>query len=57
VLVPPHLRERARLDKDAVWAGMGQKLELWSKGEWERALTMSSDEEQELRSALEQVSL
>ena len=57
VLIPPHLRERAKLDKDAVWAGMGQMLELWSKSEWERALAMTPDEAVELRSALEQVKL
>ena len=57
VLVPPGLRERAKLDKDAVWAGMGSILELWSKAEWERALTMTPEEALELRSALEQVKL
>jgi MraZ protein len=57
VLVPPHLREKAKLDKDAVWAGMGQRLELWSKSEWERALTMSDVEREELRAAMEGVEL
>jgi MraZ protein len=57
VLIPPTLRERARLDKDAVWAGMGQLLELWSKAEWDRALAMTPEEANELRSALEQVKL
>jgi MraZ protein len=57
VLIPPPLRERARLDKDAVWAGMGPILELWSKGEWDRALAMTPDEAAELRAALEQVKL
>lgn len=53
VLVPPHLREHSRLDKDAVWAGMGPFLELWSKAQWDRALTMSADEVEELRAAME----
>ncbi|HEX5101494.1 MAG TPA: division/cell wall cluster transcriptional repressor MraZ [Polyangiaceae bacterium] len=57
VLVPPPLREKARLEKDAVWAGMGQHLELWAKAEWERALEMTPEQEAELRSALEQVRL
>jgi MraZ protein len=57
VLIPPSLRERARLDKDAVWAGMGPILELWSKAEWDRALAMTPDEANELRAALEQVKL
>jgi DNA-binding transcriptional regulator/RsmH inhibitor MraZ len=51
------LRERAKLDKDAVWAGMGQKIELWSKGEWDRAIEMTPAEADELRAALEQASL
>jgi MraZ protein len=57
VLVPPNLREKAKLDKDAVWAGMGPILELWSKAEWDRALTMTPEEAAELRAALEQVKL
>src|SRR5688572_11705151 len=57
VLIPQELRTRARLDKDAVWAGMGQTLELWSKEEWDRALVMSDAEVEELRSAMEQVKL
>ena len=42
VLVPPHLRERAELDKsEALWAGMGRNLELWSRARWDAALDMS----------------
>jgi MraZ protein len=57
VLIPQELRSRAKLDKDAVWAGMGQTLELWSKEQWDRALVMSEAEVEELRSAMEQVKL
>jgi transcriptional regulator MraZ len=57
VLVPPNLREHAKLDKDAVWAGMGKHLELWSKSEWDRALTMTESEVEELRAAMEGVNL
>jgi len=57
VLVPPPLRERAHLDKEAVWAGMGQILELWSKDEFDRALTMTADEAAALRAAIEQIKL
>lgn len=57
VLIPPSLRERVRLDKDAVWAGMGSMLELWSKAEWDRTLEMTPEEASELRAALEQVKL
>ena len=57
VLVPQDLRAHAKLDKEALWAGMGPILELWSKGEWDRALAMTPDEASELRQAMEQVRL
>lgn len=57
VLVPPGLRERAHLDRDAVWAGMGKILELWSKPDFDRALTMTPEQAEALRLAMEQIKL
>jgi MraZ protein len=57
VLVPPHLRERASLEKEVLWAGMGRILELWSKTEWDRALTLTSEEQAEFRQAMEQIKI
>jgi DNA-binding transcriptional regulator/RsmH inhibitor MraZ len=57
VLVPQELRTHAKLDKDALWAGMGPILELWSKPEWDRAIAMTPDEAAELQRAMEQVRL
>ena len=57
VLVPPHLRERIKLEKDALWAGMGRTLELWAKASWDAALTMTSDEAASFRAALEQLKI
>jgi MraZ protein len=57
VLVPPHLRERASLEKEVLWAGMGRILELWSKTEWDRALTLTSEEQAEFRLAMEQIKI
>ncbi|MBX3182249.1 MAG: division/cell wall cluster transcriptional repressor MraZ [Polyangiaceae bacterium] len=57
VLIPPHLRERARLERDLLWAGMGKNVELWSKDEWERALDISPDDEQAYQRAVEQFPL
>ena len=57
VLVPPHLRERIKLDKDALWAGMGRTLELWAKSSWDAALTMTSEEADSFRAALEQLKI
>ena len=57
VLVPPHLRERAKLGQEAVWAGMGRTLELWSKAEWDAALTMTDEEASAFRRAMEQIKI
>jgi MraZ protein len=57
VLIPPHLRERASLEKEVLWAGMGRILELWSKTEWDRALTLTSEEQAEFRQAMEQIKI
>lgn len=35
ILVPPYLRSYAKLDKDAILAGVGTKFELWDKSIFE----------------------
>jgi len=35
LLIPAALRKHARLKRDALWAGMGAYLELWSKETFE----------------------
>ncbi len=58
VLVPPHLRERAELDKsEALWAGMGRILELWSRARWDAALTMSPTDMDSFKLAMEQIKI
>jgi MraZ protein len=57
VLVPQVLRDRARLERDALWAGAGQILELWSKELWEQAYAMSPEQEQEFRHRMEQLGI
>lgn len=37
ILVPPSMREYAKLEKDVVWVGQLDTVELWAKDEWERA--------------------
>jgi MraZ protein len=58
VLVPPHLRERAELDNsEALWAGMGRILELWSRARWDAALAMSPGDMDSFKLAMEQIKI
>lgn len=40
ILIPQGLRKHAGLERDALWAGMGTHIELWSKGAFD---TMRAD--------------
>ncbi len=52
VLVPPHLREKAALEKDVLFAGMGRIIEVWSKPLWDRSISMTPEEHEAFRQAV-----
>ena len=52
VLIPTGLRDKANLEKEALWAGMGRHLELWSSKAWEAALELTPDEEANFKQAV-----
>ncbi|MCC6642717.1 MAG: division/cell wall cluster transcriptional repressor MraZ [Deltaproteobacteria bacterium] len=41
ILVPPHLREHARLERDVVVAGVGPRIELWDKHRFDQELAQT----------------
>ena len=45
VLVPPTLREYAKIDKKMMLVGQGKKLELWSEESWLALLDAPADDE------------
>jgi MraZ protein len=49
VLVPVHLREHAALAREVLWAGVGNKAELWASERWADANAMTSKDWDELR--------
>lgn len=49
VLIPPLLRDYARLEKSVVLVGQGKKFELWGEDEWEKGRTVWLSESSSLR--------
>jgi MraZ protein len=52
VLVPNSLREHASLQKDVLWAGMGQMVELWAREKWNDVQAMTTSEREDFRRAV-----
>src|SRR6266545_4080071 len=52
VLVPNSLREHAMLQKDVLWAGMGQMVELWAREKWNEVQAMTAEERASFRRAV-----
>jgi len=60
VLLPPSLRDFAKLDKRVVLIGVGNKFELWDEDRWnerQNAWLAEGDNESSLSEELEQLSL
>jgi MraZ protein len=53
LLVPTALRERAALERDVVFAGMGPRIDLWSGERWEEATRLDPSELADFRRAVE----
>ena len=52
VLLPLHLREYANIDKDLVFLGVSNRIEIWSKENWE---AYNDDEDFDLTDLAEQL--
>lgn len=52
ILVPPNLREYAKLERDAVVIGVSNRVEVWAKSEWE---TYSGQADESFESIAEQI--
>jgi MraZ protein len=57
ILVPPTLREHARLKKDVLWAGAGRYAELWDKEEWQKHFDTTDDEKRDIAARLAELGL
>ena len=52
VLVPACMREHAALARDVLWAGVGNKAELWAAERWADATKMASEDWDNLKQAM-----
>ncbi len=52
LLVSPHFREHAKLQKEVLWAGNLTKIELWSKDLWDAGLSVGADDQMAFREAV-----
>jgi MraZ protein len=52
ILIPPPLREHARLRKDVRWAGLGRYAELWDVLEWKKWFDTTDEERRAIKRRL-----
>jgi len=57
ILIPPTLREHARLEKDVVWAGSGKYAELWDKKTWQQNFETTDEERASIAARLAELGL
>ena len=57
VLVPEHLRKYANLDREIVFLGLGNRLELWDKAAWEASISATEAQADAIASALTRFSV
>src|SRR4051812_35930809 len=57
ILVPPTLREHARLKKDVLWAGSGKYAELWDAEIWKQNFETTDEEREQISSRLAELGL
>lgn len=49
LLVPKSMREFASLEREVVWVGQLEKVQIWSKASWEGALDAALENTEELQ--------
>jgi MraZ protein len=57
ILIPPSLREFAELEKEAVVAGLANRIEIWSKRRWDAFLQDSRDNFEDIAAKLSELEI
>ncbi len=57
ILLPPGLREYAGIEREVVWAGMTQNIEIWAKQRWAAAESDAREDPEALSKSLAELGL
>ena len=57
ILIPPHLREHANLEREITIAGVGPRIEIWDKTRFEGEMQRMRDQAHEISSIAAQAGL
>ena len=57
ILIPPVLRERAKLDQEILIAGMLTRFEIWSKEIWDQQMEWDAEHYQQIASHIAEIGL
>jgi len=57
ILIPPTLRDHAKLQKDVLWAGSGKYAELWDAQAWKSHFDTTDDEREQISARLAELGL
>ena len=57
ILIPPLLREHAKLERDIVLVGTLKRVEIWAKARWEVTITKAQENADEARAILADLGL
>ena len=57
ILLPASLREHAGIEREVVWAGMINNIEIWAKDQWERVADDALADPDDLSESLAELGL
>jgi MraZ protein len=57
IMLPPHLREHAGIDRDVVVVGLVDRLEIWSRPIWQMYMEKAQKSAPQLAEQIEELSI
>ena len=57
IVLPPHLREHAGIDREVVVVGLGSRLEIWNRPTWQTYLKKAAKSAPEIAEQIEELSI